>query len=554
MPLRLILVEDNKHDVMAFRRAFKMSQLPCEITHFSRAEAALEHLATGSNQFDLVVCDHNLPGMSGFELCKIILHKKIGLPLVLLTGSGAETLAVEALKAGVNDYIVKDPNQGYLSLLPVVLPEVLRSHHDRLARRQTEAKLAERERYLAALVKVQQWLLAPDIQENHYDSILDTLGRAAKASRVSIFENHRDESGCLRTSQKAEWCAEGIPSKLENVLFQNLAYDEFVPRWGELLEQGQVINGRLSDFPESEYQMLEALDIQALLILPIIAHGDFFGFIGFANCLEPHVWQAPQIDLLRAAASGISLWQERRLAEAQLRQYTAELQSRNEELDAFAHTVAHDLKNPLTALTGVAEILASDYAEDEHLAQYLQSIIRSGRKATNIVEELLVLASVRKQEEIALEPLDMAVIVEGAIERLTHILEATHADLTLPVEWPAALGHAPWLEEVWANYLSNAIKYGGQPPCLELGAEAQAEGMIRFWIRDNGPGLNSAEQQQLFTPFTQLKQAQAKGHGLGLSIVRRIIEKLGGQVGVESDKAFGGSTFYFTLAAATDRS
>jgi two-component system sensor histidine kinase/response regulator len=99
---------------------------------------------------------------------------------------------------------------------------------------------------------------------------------------------------------------------------------------------------------------------------------------------------------------------------------------------------------------------------------------------------------------------------------------------------------------VWANYLSNAIQYGGRPPRVELGVTEQADGMVRFWVRDNGPGLTPEEQARLFTPFTQLAQVRARGHGLGLSIVRRIVERLGGQVGVESEIGRG-SAFTFTL-------
>jgi len=84
---------------------------------------------------------------------------------------------------------------------------------------------------------------------------------------------------------------------------------------------------------------------------------------------------------------------------------------------------------------------------------------------------------------------------------------------------------------------------------VQLGAEAQPDGMVRFWVRDNGHGLSPEEQARLFTPFTRLDQARAKGHGLGLSIVRRIVEKLGGQVGVES-LVGQGSSFFFTLPGA----
>jgi signal transduction histidine kinase len=142
----------------------------------------------------------------------------------------------------------------------------------------------------------------------------------------------------------------------------------------------------------------------------------------------------------------------------------------------------------------------------------------------------------------------MGEIVKESLARLTSMIDEHKARIVTPEEdaWPVALGYAPWVEEVWANYISNAIKYGGTPPQIELGATVQDDDMVRFWVRDNGPGLSSKEQERLFTQFTRLDETRAEGHGLGLSIGKRIVEKLGGQVGVEisSDQ---GSVFSFTL-------
>jgi signal transduction histidine kinase len=233
-----------------------------------------------------------------------------------------------------------------------------------------------------------------------------------------------------------------------------------------------------------------------------------------------------------------------------LRQYTVELETQNAELDAFAHTVAHDLKNPLTALIGFSGLLEGRFTKmsEEKLRHNLQIIGQNGRKMRNIIDELLLLASVRKVEEVETGPLDMVRITDEARGRLADPIAEQQAEIIAPDSWPVALGYGPWVEEVWVNYLSNALKYGGQPPRVELGATEQEDGAVRFWVYDNGPGLALEEQAQLFTPFTRLHQARAKGHGLGLSIVQRIVEKLGGQVGVESTPGQG-STFFFTLPA-----
>jgi two-component system sensor histidine kinase/response regulator len=241
--------------------------------------------------------------------------------------------------------------------------------------------------------------------------------------------------------------------------------------------------------------------------------------------------------------------QSERMAEV-LQQQADELRARNEELDAFAHTVAHDLKEPLSLIVLTAAVL-QDYHTgllDEDLQKRLQYVSMAADRMSNIIQELLLLAGVRKAE-VEIAPLNMESIVDRAQARLTHLFEEHQAEITPPKAWPPALGHGPWVEEVWTNYLSNACKYGGHPLIIELGAAEDPGGMVRFWVRDNGPGLAPDEQERLFTPFTRLDRVRARGHGLGLSIVQRIVKRLGGQVGVESQVGEG-STFWFTLPAS----
>ena len=235
----------------------------------------------------------------------------------------------------------------------------------------------------------------------------------------------------------------------------------------------------------------------------------------------------------------------------QLQHYVAELEARNEDLDAFAHTVAHDLKNPLNIILGYTKLLAEDYATmpAEQLYADLGAIAQSAKKMSELIDELLLLACVR-HTDVERHPLDMANIVSGALQRLTEVIEAHQAEIVLPATWPLATGYAAWVEEVWVNYLCNAIKHGGQPPRVTLDATFQADDMVCFWIRDSGPGLTPEEQTRLFLPFTQRIPWQANGHGLGLSIVRCIVETLGGQVGVKSQGGQG-SAFFFTLPAVT---
>ena len=249
---------------------------------------------------------------------------------------------------------------------------------------------------------------------------------------------------------------------------------------------------------------------------------------------------------------------QREQNQTMLQRYATELETQNAELDAFAHTVAHDLKNPLGLLLGYSSLLKTPATlPEDTLLRIAQSIVKNVSKMNNIIDELLLLSSVRNIEHIELNPLDMSRLTHDARNRIGNLAETHQAEIIVPETWPLALGHGPWIEEVWVNYLSNAIKYGGRPPRVELGfdeiseTEATGQPVIRFWVRDNGLGLSETQQAQLFTPFERLHQVRVEGHGLGLSIVKRIVEKLGGQVGVESQGIPGqGSKFYFALPKA----
>lgn len=263
-----------------------------------------------------------------------------------------------------------------------------------------------------------------------------------------------------------------------------------------------------------------------------------------AATISPVFNEAGEITHYVAIKEDVTL---RKSAEEALKRYAEELQAQNAELDAFAHTVAHDLKGPLGALVGFAELaMESADMSKEELDRILRQVVEIGWQMNRILDALLLLSATRSKK-VDIVPLDMGEIVSSAIQRLKPLVDSHHAHIQVPGEWPPALGYAPWVEEVWVNYLSNAVKYGGRPPRVEVGGVVAGD-KVKYWVRDNGRGIPPEAQARLFTPFTRLRQVSVEGHGLGLSIVRRIVERLGGEVGVESRDGEG-STFFFTLPA-----
>jgi len=151
-PLRVVLVEDNKNDRLLFREALQNSDVSCDIAECARAEEALELLGADASSFDVVAVDNNLPGTSGMDLCRKLLDNKTPLPLVFLTEMGSERLAAEALGAGVHDCIIKDPERGYLELLPMSLINTARRHVDHYSYKRTEQVLRKSEKAAGAFL------------------------------------------------------------------------------------------------------------------------------------------------------------------------------------------------------------------------------------------------------------------------------------------------------------------------------------------------------------------------------------------------------------------
>lgn len=227
-------------------------------------------------------------------------------------------------------------------------------------------------------------------------------------------------------------------------------------------------------------------------------------------------------------------------ASAELATQLEELQARNEELDTLARTMGHDLKTPLTSIIGFADMLKSLHTTlpGESLEESLNAIASNGHKMDKIIDELLLLAGLREVKQVDIKSLNMATIVNTALKRLKGQIEEHQADIILPDEWPAALGHSPWVEEVWANYIHSAIESGGHPPRVELGATPEDDGTIRFWVRDNSSGAASNEQ----TSSGQRTQDRK----LGMIVARRIMEKLGRKASIERTEDEG-NIYSFTL-------
>lgn len=542
-PPRILCIENDVDLARLLRERLEKAGYTVDVA--CNGEEGLARYA--AHAYDAVVVDQNLPVHDGCGVIRLLASQGPLPPTILLIDTGDEQIVVEAMRLDAGDYIVKDVGGGYLELLPHVVDQVLQRRRLAEERRRALETLEQRNRNLALLNRVGQSLTATLDLQQAIDQLLQAVTEIVNAEGGSVWLWDEEEG-------RAGWlvCRAVLHHGLRRPMINlRLSPGEGIAGWVAQHDKSTIVG-----YAPIDRRFTPNIDARtgfyttSLLAVPLRVRGSVIGVLEVVNKQDGGFTEDDCLLVETLAASAAIAIDNARMLE-ELRRQAAEQQARSEELDAFAHTVAHDLQTPLGVIIGYIDVLLEEYGsllkENEEALNYVRMIGRNGRKMANIIDELLVLSEVRKKE-VRSEPLNMAMVVAEAQQRVAHLIEEKQAEIILPDMWPVSRGYAPWIEEVWVNYISNALKYGGQPPRIELGATVQDDGLVRYWVRDNGPGIPPADQERLFTPFTQLDGVRARGHGLGLSIVRRIVEKLNGKVGVESESGKG-STFWFMLPA-----
>jgi signal transduction histidine kinase len=234
-------------------------------------------------------------------------------------------------------------------------------------------------------------------------------------------------------------------------------------------------------------------------------------------------------------------------AAAERERLIAQLSAKNEEMEQFTHTVSHDLKSPLVTINGFLGLLERDIEEGD-VKRVLADVGRIGsaaRKMMHLLDDLVELSRVGRVANPAME-VSLAGIVADALELVSGPLSERKVRVDVPPALPVVFGDEVRLVQVMQNLLENAIKYIGvqSDPHIEIGVRPDPDHVICY-VRDNGIGVDPRYAQRIFNLFEKL-DPRSEGTGVGLALVKRILEFHRGSVVVESD-GFRGSTFVFRL-------
>ena len=231
-----------------------------------------------------------------------------------------------------------------------------------------------------------------------------------------------------------------------------------------------------------------------------------------------------------------------------------QVEERTKELERFVYSVSHDLKSPLVTISGYLGMVEKDALSGNHdrMKRDMKRISAAADRMKNLLDEILDLSRIGRVQNNE-DKIKISEMVEEVVESLSGVIDQYHAKIIIQEQMPVVLGDRNRLMEVYQNLIENALKYSRPDvtPELEIGSRLDQEGMV-FFVKDNGIGIGSRYFNKIFGLFDRIDPS-SEGTGIGLAIVRRIIELHVSKIWVESEGEGSGSTFCFTLPIVSAR-
>ncbi len=491
---KILIVEDDRLDQMAFKRLVKEENLPYD--YIIAGSVAQARQIIGGEKFDLVFVDYLLGDGTAFD----ILDSIVDTPAVFTTGTGSEELAVKAMKSGASDYLIKDPARNYLKVLPQVVKNAIRH-------KKAEDELKRYHEKLVELVKERTEQLAEEkeLLSVTLSSMVDAVIAVDAENRVMLFNKAAE--------QLTDWRFEEARGK---------SVDEIIHIINDKTKQPQdspidkVLESRRIESGTGHDVLVNRLGRECSVLAtaaPIRRNdGTMTGIVMVLH----NISQQREIDRMKSD---------------------------------FISSVSHELRTPLTSIKAYTETMLNDNnMSDETKREFLGIINEESDRLTNLINGILEISRIESGTiEIVRKPVNMVSLVSQAVADLEHLAGKKNVKLQTDISdrLPELIGDENKIQSMVTNLVNNAIKFTPKNGCIKVSAQLSpdASGLI-IKVSDNGMGIPREDLPKIFGRFYRVHRPgkEIQGTGLGLAIVKEIVIRHDGRIEVESeiDK---GSTF-----------
>lgn len=548
---RILVVDDSEADRVTYERYLSRANIfSCSILLSDCGEAGLA--MCNQYQPDVILLDYRLPDIDGIEFLQTLAETRQPLPaVIMLTGQGNEQIAVEAMKLGVQDYLVKGS---------VNASRLIQTVRRTLAQQELQKTVARQQQQQQLMARISLRVSQALDLETSLEIAVDGARALLDCDRALIYKFNSDMTGVVvAESVLSDWRV-GLGAEIEDTCFRDQGAERYLKGHKTVLPN---IYG--ANLTPCHIKLLEQFQVKANLVVPILLQPaqsgqepKLWGLLVAHHCRETREWQTTELSLLEdlSVQLAIAVQQNKLISKLQkravdlvsannrLKKTSKLLKTRNQELDEFAYVASHDLKAPLRAIANLAQWLKEDLENEipDENKQQLDLMQTRVKRLEGFIEGLLEYSRAGRQN-IETLPLNPAQLLQDIVDTLTP---PETMQIVIPETGPTLNTEKLLLQQVLTNLISNAIKYHHRPHGCVTVSIKDIESMVEFTVADDGPGIEPEYHERIFGVFqTLVSRDTIESTGIGLSIVKKLVENQGGEITLTS-KPGKGSTFIFT--------
>ena len=435
------------------------------------------------------------------------------------------------------------------------------SHKLEQQRQLQESLVLSRTRVLDAVAYSAKSFLNQGDWQKQLPAVLERLGKAVDASRVTLYQNSWTEDGELLVSLAEAWIAKDVPNIEDIRPMQNVpAHKVGFERWEKSLLKGEPVHGSVVTFPETEQKFLQQLSIKSILVEPVFVNRKWWGFISFSDCLEPRQWSTAEVDGLYTVAEALGATIQQQQQEETLRTAKQAAEVANIAKSDFLANMSHEIRTPMNSIVGFVDVVLQEDI-NPNVRRKLDSVKKASADLMGILNDILDFSTIDSCS-MSIKTIDFNLLdITSSLGNMLQEKTAERGNLmvfNIDEDVPDGLiGDPLHLGQIMKNLLDNGIKFTRDGEivvrvrCLnnEVNADGKETVVLQFTVQDNGIGIAPEKLDRVFDTFTQADGSTTRefgGTGLGLTISRKLVELLGGELEVVSSPGKG-STFSFTV-------